>query len=123
MSHPPATIVEMNYRRDLMAPLRPGIAVVAEGGEEGELFGNRDALDAVTELFGEFRMVRKLDAIGTPAPEVTAFQPPDSQARDNLGFLPRNRWLKAGDHLWLCHDGSVLLLAHHFPQVSEKLGA
>ena len=64
-----------------------------------------------------------MDAIGAPAGEVMAFRPASVGDRTALEALPAHAWFRAGEHLWMCHDGSVLLLAHRFPLVSRMLGA
>ena len=73
--------------------------------------GPVDHAEAVAALFGAYDLIGPLDALGGPTRTVLAYAPPSSSKRKHLDALPRRVWLKAGPHLWLSHDGEVLLLA------------
>lgn len=73
--------------------------------------GPVDHAEAVAALFGAYDLIGPLEALGAPAPRVLAYAPPSIRKRKHLDALPRRVWLKAGPHLWLSHDGEVLLLA------------
>ena len=86
-------------------------------------FRNRDSFEGMAALFADYRLVGEVEAVGAPAGEVMAFRPRNAADRSALDTIPPHRWFRANDHLWMCHDGSVLLLAHRFPLVSRMLGA
>lgn len=73
--------------------------------------GPVDPAEALAALFGSYDLIGPLDALGAPAPRVLAYAPPSSRKRRALDALPKRAWLKAGPHLWLSHDGELLLLA------------
>lgn len=73
--------------------------------------GPIDHAEAMAALFGSYDLMGSLDALGAPAPRVLAYSSPSARKRRHLAALPRRVWLKAGPHLWLSHDGDVLLLA------------
>lgn len=73
--------------------------------------GPVDPAEAMAAVFGTFDLLGPLDALGAPAPRVLAYAPPTARKRKHLDALPRRIWLKAGPHLWVSHDGEVLLLA------------
>jgi hypothetical protein len=73
--------------------------------------GPVDPAEAMAALFGSYELMGPLDALGAPSPEVLAYRPPSSRKRANLGAFPPKAWLKVGPHLWMSHDGEVLLLA------------
>lgn len=79
-----------------------------------EWFGAGGAVDpaeAIAALFGSYDLIGPIEAISAPTSRVLAYQPPNSRRRGNLRALPKGVWLKAGPHLWMSHDGEVLLLA------------
>ncbi|MCI0424802.1 MAG: hypothetical protein L0Z47_02995 [Actinobacteria bacterium] len=73
--------------------------------------GPVDPAEAVAALFGSYDLLGPIDALGAPSPWVLAYAPPTPRRRRNLDALPKRVWLKAGPHLWLAHDGGILLLA------------
>lgn len=73
--------------------------------------GPVDPAEAMAAVFGTFDLLGPLDALGAPAPRVLAYAPPTTGKRKHLAALPPHVWLKAGPHLWVSHDGGVLLLA------------
>ena len=73
--------------------------------------GPIDPAEAMAALFGSYDLVGTMDALGAPAPEVLVYKPPNGRKRRNLDAIPKQVWLKAGPHLWMSHDGEVLLLA------------
>lgn len=73
--------------------------------------GAIDHSEAMAAVFGSFDLIGSIDALAAPAPQVLAYAPPSKAKRRNLDALPRRTWLKAGPHLWLSHDGELLLLA------------
>lgn len=83
--------------------------------------GKVDHAEAVAALFGSYDLVGPIDALGAPSARVLAYTPPNSRKRRNLDALPKHVWLKAGPHLWLAHDGEVLLLATTQPMLYENL--
>lgn len=83
--------------------------------------GPIDPAEALAALFGSYDLVATLDALGAPAPQVLAYAPPSQRKRSHLDALPRRVWLKAGPHLWLSHDGEVLVLATRQPLQFENM--
>lgn len=73
--------------------------------------GPVDPAEAIAALFGSYDLIGPLEALAAPAPQVLAYSPPSLRTRSHLEALPLRVWLKAGPHLWLSHDGEVLLLA------------
>ncbi len=108
---------------DATPVIRNGVAIVACRQCGMVTFRNRDSFGGIAALFADYRMVGRVEAIGAPAGEVVAFRPAKSSDRSTMDAIPPHRWFRANQHLWMCHDGSVLLLAHHFPLVSRMLGA
>ena len=103
-----------------------GEVAVAACGECGRVdwFGSDgkvDPTEAVAALFGSFDLIGPMAALGAPSPQVLAYKAPNSRKRRNLDALPRGAWLKVGPHLWLAHDGQVLLLATTQPLMYENL--
>ncbi|MDX1467917.1 MAG: hypothetical protein R3258_01105 [Acidimicrobiia bacterium] len=97
-------------------PVWVGRIAVSACGDCGvaEWFGDTGPLDhseAMAALFGSYDLIGPLDALGAPAQFVLAYAPPSKGKRKRLDALPRRAWLRAGPRLWMCHDGSVLLLA------------
>ena len=83
--------------------------------------GPVDPSEAMATLFGTYDLLGPLDALGSPAPQVLAYAPPNSRKQRNLDVLPKYVWLKAGYNLWMSHDGEVLLLATNQPLLFENL--
>lgn len=73
--------------------------------------GPVDHAEALAALFGNYDLIGPLDALAAPAPRVLAYAPPSRGKRKALDAFPKRVWLKAGPHLWLSHDGDLLLLA------------
>ena len=73
--------------------------------------GPIDPAEAMAALFGSYELVGSLDALGAPSPEVLVYRPPSARKRVGLTAFPEKVWLKTGPHLWMSHDGEVLLLA------------
>ena len=83
----------------------------------------RDPWDSMSTVFGDYELVGRVDAVFAPASEVLAYRarrPVDSEA---LLVAPAHRWFRVNEHLWMCHDGTLLLLAHGSPSVSKAVGA
>lgn len=83
--------------------------------------GPIDPAEGMAALFGSYDLVGPIDALGAPTPQVLVYQPPSSRKRANLDAFPRRVWLKTGPHLWMSHDGAVLLLAPTDRLVFENL--
>ena len=83
--------------------------------------GPIDPAEAMARLFGSYDLIGPLDAMGAPARSVLAYSPPSARKRKNLRALPEKVWLKASPHLWLSHDGAVLLLATDQQLLFENL--
>ncbi len=83
--------------------------------------GPIDSAEAIAALFGNYDLVGPLDALGAPAPQVLVYAPPSNRKRKNLDALPKRVWLKSGPHLWMSHDGEMLLLATTQPLLFENL--
>ena len=82
-----------------------------------------DAWSSMSTLFGTYELVDRIDAVLAPAAEVLAYRsrcPGDLEA---LRVAPPHQWFRVNDHLWMCHDESLLLLAHGSPAVSRAVGA
>ena len=73
--------------------------------------GSADPWEALASLFGDYRLVGRIDAIRAPAAEVLAYRPRRPENASALEAAPPHRWFKAADRLWMCHDRSLLLLA------------
>jgi hypothetical protein len=73
--------------------------------------GPVDPAEAMAALFGNYELVGTLDALGAPSPEVLVYRPPSARRRAGMAAFPQKTWLKTGPHLWMSHDGQVLLLA------------
>lgn len=89
-----------------------------------EWFGAAGAIDpaeGLAYLFGSFDLVGELDALGAPSRTVLAYSPPNGRKRRNLDTLPRHIWFKVAPHLWLSHDGEILLLSTDQQLMMENL--
>ena len=89
----------------------------------GDSVGSSDTWDAISMLFGDYELIGRVDTIRAPAGEVLAYRsrcPADIAA---LGVTPPHHWFKVNEHLWMCHDGEFLLLAHRSPSASRMVGA
>ena len=89
----------------------------------GDPLSGRDQWDSMATVFGDYELVGRVDAVLAPASEVLAYRarrPVDSEA---LQVAPPHRWFRVNEHLWMCHDGSLLLLAHGWPWLSRVVGA
>lgn len=116
-------MVSMCRTHETTPVIRDGVAVLTCEQCGTVTFGNRDSFGGMAALFADYRLVGRVEAIGAPAGEVMAFRPANPSDRSTMDALPLHRWLRANEHLWVCQDGSVLLLAHRFPLVSRMLGA
>ena len=85
--------------------------------------GGDDPWQALSTLFGNYVLVGRVDTIRAPAGEVLAYRSRRPEGVAPLRVTPPHRWLKVTGHLWMCHDGSHLLLAHESPRVSRMVGA
>ena len=72
-------------------------------------------------LFGNYELIGWIDALGAPTRQVLAYRPPSKRKRPGLDAFPKRVWLKTGPHLWMSHDGEVLLLAPTSSLVFENL--
>ena len=81
------------------------------------------AWDAMSHMFGNFELVGRVDTIRAPATEVLAYRAPRPADGAALRVTPPHRWFKVNKHLWMCHDGTLLLLAHGLPCVSRRVVA
>ena len=107
-------------------PVWVGEIAIASCGEceRVDWFSNAGPIDpaeAMATLFGSYDLLGPLDALGSPAPQVLAYAPPNSRMRKNLEVLPKYVWLKAGYNIWMSHDGDVLLLATNQPLLFANL--
>ena len=123
LSQARGTMVMMCGTHDTTPVIRHGVAVATCRKCGTVTFRNGDSFGGMAALFADYRLVGRVEAIGAPAGEVMAFRPPDSSDRSTMDAIPPHRWFRANKHLWVCQDGSVLLLAHRFPLVSRMLGA
>ena len=102
-----------------------GIEVVACAGcGLVEWFGRTRSLDpseGMAALFGMFRLVGRLPAVGAPAGEVLTYRPPNRTARGHLLAFPPHVWLQVDANLWLSHDEEHLLLVPTTPLLMENL--
>lgn len=83
----------------------------------------RDPWDAMAALFGGYELVGRVDTIRAPTGEVLAYRSRTEEEAAALRVTPPHRWFEVNQHLWMCHDGELLLLAHSSPAVSQLLGA
>lgn len=82
-----------------------------------------DEWDAISAIFGEYELAGRVDTIRAPAGEVLAYRARRPADRAALSVTPPHRWFNVNEHLWMCHDGEVLLLAHRWASVSRLMGA
>lgn len=82
-----------------------------------------DTWDAMSKVFGNHELVGRVDAVLAPAPEVLAYRERCGDDHEALRVTPPHRWFRVNDHLWMCHDGTLLLLAHGSASVSRMVGA
>lgn len=80
-----------------------------------------DPAEGMAELFGQYDLVGRLEALSAPAPEVLLYRPPNRRWRAHLDAFPKRTWLEAAPDLWLSHDGEHLLLAPTNPVHFENL--
>ena len=78
---------------------------------------------ALGRLFGEFDLIGSLAAVGAPGHEVLMYQAPDRLANAALRVITPNRWFRADEELWICHDTDHLLFSHDHPAASHLVGA
>ena len=116
-------MVSMCRAHDTTAVIRRGVAVVTCEQCGTVTFHNQDSFGGMAALFADYSLVGRVEAISAPAGEVMAFRPADRSDRSTMDAIPPQRWFRADEHLWVCQDGSVLLLAHRFPLLSRMLGA
>ena len=116
-------MVSMCRSHETTPAIRHGVAVVTCETCRTVTFRNRDSFGGMAALFADYRLVGRVETIGAPACEVMAFRPANPSDRSTMDALPPHRWFRANEHLWVCQDGSLLLLAHRFPLVSRMLGA
>lgn len=127
MSHPLRNLWIMERHTDCdHVPVWAGkVAVIACGDcsrvEWFSASGPIDPAEGMAALFGSYDLIGPMDALGAPTSQVLVYQPPSTRKRANLKTMPRRVWLKAGPHLWMSHDGEVLLLAPTSPLVFENL--
>ncbi len=88
-----------------------------------DVTGGSDPWNAIGALFGDYQLVGPVDTIRAPASEVLAYRPSQPADQAALKVTPPHQWFKANEHLWMCHDGQLLLLAHQWPSVSRLIGA
>ena len=103
--------------------IRVGTCWVCSETRFRDTAGGSDPWVAMSTLFGEYELVGRVDTIHAPVGEVLAYRshrPADAAA---LRVTPPHRWFKVNEHLWMCHDGALLLLAHRSPHVSRVVGA
>lgn len=62
-------------------------------------------------VFADFDLIDELPAPTAPGGAVYVYAPRHGRARRRLEALPARAWLLAAPHLWLSHDGVVLLSA------------
>ena len=77
----------------------------------------------MSTMFGDYRLVGPVDTIHAPAGEVLAYRARHPTDLAALGVTPAHRWFMVNEHLWMCHDGELLLLAHRSPLASRMVGA
>ncbi len=94
-----------------------GCAEVTWFSQEGPI----DPDEGIAAVFGSYDLIGPIDALGAPTPQVLAYRPPSSRKQAALDAFPAGTWLKAGPHLWMAHDGQVLLLAPTSKLVFENL--
>jgi hypothetical protein len=83
--------------------------------------GDIDPAEGMAALFGSYELIGKLDALGSPAPEVLVYSPPSARKRKNLAPFPMRVWVKPAPDLWLTHDGENLMLATNHRLLFENL--
>ncbi|MBT8216854.1 MAG: hypothetical protein HKN74_13965 [Acidimicrobiia bacterium] len=80
-----------------------------------------DPAEGMAELFGQYDLVGRLEALSAPAPEVLLYRPPSGRWRSHLDAFPKRIWLEVSPELWLSHDDEHLLLAPANPLHMENL--
>lgn len=89
----------------------------------GEPGSGSDPWDSMSTVFGDYQLVGRVDAVFAPASEVLAYRARRAVDSEALLVAPPHRWFRVNEHLWMCHDGNLLLLAHGSPSVSRAVGA
>ena len=85
--------------------------------------GEADAWDSMAAIFGDYELLGRVDAVRAPAAEVLAYRSQGPAGRKALAVAAPYRWLRVNRHLWMCHDGTLLLLAHGSAAASRAVGA
>ena len=112
-----------SIRHSVLRGVRVGTCRDCRWVRFGDAAGGGDAWEFMSTLFGEYELVGRIDAVLAPAPEVLAYRARGAADRSALQVTPPHRWFRVNEHLWMCHDGSLLLLAHGWPSVSRAVGA
>lgn len=80
-----------------------------------------DPAEGMAALFGDFELVARAPAVSAPAPTVLAYTPGRRSPRRWAEAFAPTRWWRIDEALWLCHDGSVLLLCPTDPVLTANL--
>ena len=77
----------------------------------------------MSAMFGDYELTGRVDTIRAPTAEVLAYRARRPADLAVLSVTPPHRWFSVNEHLWMCHDGEMLLLAHRWASVSRLVGA
>ncbi len=98
------------------------VACVACGQVEWFLDGRpADPAEGMAALFGDFDLAGRVPALAGPAPSALVYTPGGRSPRRWADAFAPGRWWRVADDLWLCHDGSVVLLCPTDPLLAANL--
>lgn len=81
-----------------------------------------DAAEGMAAVFGQFDLIGRYAAIGTPAPSVLVYAAPGRRHRAGLDLLVEGCWLEVHPDLWATKDADGhLLLAPTDPVLAANL--
>lgn len=83
--------------------------------------GEIDGMDAVTRLFGSFRLAGRATALSAPGGMVFVYVPGPARNRSLLAALPEDTWMELAPDLWARTDGAALLLSPTDPVLATNL--
>lgn len=80
-----------------------------------------DGMEAVTRLFGSFRLAGRATALSAPGSMVFIYVPGPARNRSLLAALPQGMWMELAPDLWARTDGAALLLSPTDPALATNL--
>ena len=80
-----------------------------------------DPAEGLAALFGDFDLAARVPTVAGPAATALAYTPGRRSPRRWADAFTPGRWWRVDETLWLCHDGSVLLLCPTDPLLAANL--